>query len=215
MSTRLLYHGFGIRGYPCLKTAYEGGQVIFTLGQERGDLRGAACGSRRVIRRGGEVRHFRGLPIGARPVQIVLEVPRVSCADCGKVRQVSIAFADARRSYTHACARYVRELSQRMTIRDVAEHLGVGWDLVKDLQHRYRSRKYRRIKRKHVRQIAIDEISSHRLLYERGPPAGLGAAPRRGRPTSAGRWDSPGRKLRDLHADPLCSPPGGPSQRHP
>jgi transposase len=167
MSTSLLYHGFGIRGYTYEKTAYEGGQVIFTIGQERGDLRCAACGSRRVIRRGSEVRRFRGLPIGSRPVQIVLEVPRVGCADCGLVRQVPLDFADARRSYTQAFERYVLELSLRMTIRDVAEHLHVGWDLVKDIQHRYLSRKFRRIKLKHLRQIAIDEIGigrGHRYL---------------------------------------------------
>jgi transposase len=167
MSTSLLYHAFGIRGYHYIKTAYEGGQVIFTIGQERGDLRCAVCGSQRVVRRGSQVRRFRSLSIGSRPVQIVLEAPRVGCADCGKVRQVPLDFADARRSYTQAFERYVLELSQRMTIRDVAEHLGVGWDLVKDIQHRYLSRKFRRIKLKHLRKIAIDEIAigrGHRYL---------------------------------------------------
>jgi len=167
MSTSLLYHAFGIRDYHYVKTAYEDGQVIFTIAQERGDLRCAACGSRRVVRRGSLVRRFRGLAIGSRAVQIVLEVARVGCADCGVVRQVPIDFADARRSYTHAFERYVLELSQRMTIRDVAQHLHVGWDLVKDIQHRYLSRKFRRIKLKHLRQIAIDEIAigrGHRYL---------------------------------------------------
>jgi transposase len=159
MSTSLLYHGFGIRGYQYVRTAYESGQVIFTIGQERGDLRCAECGSPRVIRRGGQVRRFRSLPIGSRPVQIVLEVARVACPDCGKVRQVSLDFADERRRYTHAFERYVLELSQQMTIRDVAQHLHVGWDLVKDIQHRYLSRKFRRIKLQHLRQIAIDEIA--------------------------------------------------------
>jgi len=167
MSTSLLYHGFGIRGYHYVKTAYEEGQVIFTIRQERGDLRCGACGSQRVIRRGFEVRRFRGLPIGSRPVQIVLEVARVGCADCHTVRQVAIDFADPRRRYTHAFARYVLELSQCMTIQDAAEHLGVGWDLVKEIQHRYLSRKFRRIKLKHLRQIALDEIAigrGHRYL---------------------------------------------------
>jgi transposase len=167
MSTSLLYHGFGIRGYTYEKTAYEGGHVIFTIGQPREALRCAACGSERVIRRGFEVRRFRSLPLGSRPVEIVLEVARVGCADCGKVRQVPVDFAEARRSYTHAFERYVLELSQRMTIRDVAEHLHVGWDLIKDIQHRHLSRKFRRIKVKHLRQIAIDEIAigrGHRYL---------------------------------------------------
>ena len=167
MSTSLLYHGFGIRGYTYVKTEYEGSRVVFTIRQERGDLRCAACGSRRVVRRGFQPRCFRSLPIGSHAVQIRFDVPRVGCPDCGEVRQVPIDFADERRSYTQAFERYVLELSQRMTIRDVAAHLQVGWDLVKDIQHRYLSRKFRRIKLKHLRQIAIDEIAigrGHRYL---------------------------------------------------
>jgi len=41
-----------------------------------------------------------------------------------------LGFADPRVSYTRAFARYVLELSRRMTIQDVAEHLQVSWDLV-------------------------------------------------------------------------------------
>jgi len=159
MSTSLLYHGFGIRGYTYEKTEYEGGTVIFTIGQERGDLRCAACGSRRVIRRGFQARRFRSLPIGRRAVALALAVPRVGCADCGAVRQVTLDFADERRSYTKAFERYVLELSRHMTIRDVALHLQAGWDLVKDIQKRYLSRKFRRIKLHALRQIAIDEIA--------------------------------------------------------
>jgi transposase len=167
MSTSLLYHGFGIRGYKYVKTEYEGGKVVFTICQERGDLRCAICGSRRVVRRGSQRRRFRSLPIGTRGVQVLLDVARVGCTDCGELRQVSVDFADERRSYTRAFERYVVELSHHMTIRDVAEHLEVGWDLVKDIQKRYLSRRFRRIKLKHLRRIAIDEISigrGHRYL---------------------------------------------------
>jgi len=167
MSTSLLYHGFGIRGYRYVKSAYEGGKVTFTIRQERGDLRCAACGSRRVVRRGFQSRCFRSLPIGSRVVQIVLDVPRVGCADCGEVRQVSVNFAQERCSYTKAFERYVLELSRCMTIRDVAKHLQVGWDLVKGIQKCSLSRRFRRVKLKHLRQIAIDEIAigrGHRYL---------------------------------------------------
>ena len=111
MSTSLLYHGFGIRGYQYVKTDFDGGKVIFTVRQERGDLRCAACGSRHVVRRGVCPRRFRSLPIGRRPVQIVLEVPRVGCMDCGSVRQVPVGFADERRSYTKAFERHGSSLS--------------------------------------------------------------------------------------------------------
>ena len=83
------------------------------------------------------------------------------------MRQVKVPFADPRRSYTKSFERYVLELSRRMTIRDVAHHLDVGWDMVKDIQKRDLSRRYAKPKLKHLRAIAIDEIAvakGHRYL---------------------------------------------------
>jgi transposase len=167
MSTSLLYHAFGIKGYRYVRTAYVQGQTIFTLGQEPETCRCSACGSDDVVSRGHVERRFRCLPIGTRPTFHVLPVPRVECRACGVVRQVDIRFADPRRSYTRRFERYVLELSRRMTIRDVAAHLGVGWDLVKDIQKRDLSRRFAKPKLKHLRRIAIDEIAvakGHRYM---------------------------------------------------
>src|SRR5512144_939807 len=46
-----------------------------------------------------------------------------------------------------------------MTIRDVARHLGVSWDVIKDIQKRDLSRRYAKPKPKHLRHIAIEEIA--------------------------------------------------------
>jgi transposase len=83
------------------------------------------------------------------------------------VQQVPVAFAEPRRTYTSAFERYVLDLSRHMTIQDVAGHLGVGWDLVKSIQKRYLTRRFKRPRLKDLRQIAIDEISvgkRHRYL---------------------------------------------------
>ena len=167
MSTSLLYHGFGIRGYEYVSTHYEAGKIIFAVRQQPSDLRCGRCGSRHVVRRGVYPRRFRSVPIGRHRVQIALDVPRVGCMDCGAVRQVRVRFADERRSYTKAFERHVLDLSRHMTIRDVARHLQVGWDVVKDIQKRYLGQKFKHIKVKHLRQIAIDEIAigrGHRYL---------------------------------------------------
>src|SRR5215213_7112139 len=167
MSTSLLYHAFGIRGYKYVRTDYPDGQVIFNIRQESKTCRCPACGSTRVQSRGHVERRFRSLPIGSRTTAVVLPIPRVECRACGVVRQVEVPFADPRRSYTKAFERYVLELSRRMTIRDVAAHLGVGWDLVKDIQKRDLSRRYAKPKLKHLRRIAIDEIAvakGHRYM---------------------------------------------------
>jgi transposase len=167
MSTSLLYHAFSIRGYDYVRTQYQDGQVIFTIAQDPHDCRCSACGSRDVISRGHAERRFRDLPIGSRPTAVVFPIPRVECRACGAVRQVKVPFADPRRSYTKSFERYALELSRRMTILDVAHHLDVGWDLIKDIQKRDLSRRYAEPKLKHLRAIAIDEIAvagGHRYL---------------------------------------------------
>jgi transposase len=167
MSTSLLYHAFGIRGYKYVCTHYRDGRVIFTIRQEPDTCRCSSCGSRHVVSRGRIERHFRSLPIGSRATTVVLPIPRVECRACGAVRQAEVPFADTRRSYTKAFERYALELSRRMTIRDVAIHLDVSWDLIKDIQKRDLSRRFARPKLKHLRRIAIDEIAvakGHRYL---------------------------------------------------
>jgi transposase len=167
MSTSLLYHAFGIRGYHYTRTDYHDGQTIFTIRQEPETCRCSACGSPQVQSRGRVERRFRTMPIGSRATFVVLPIPRVECQACGLVRQVKIPFADPRRSYTNSFERYALELSRRMTIRDVAKHLGVGWDVIKDIQKRDLSRRYAKPKLKHLRHIAIDEIAiakGHRYL---------------------------------------------------
>jgi transposase len=167
MSTSLLYHAFGIRGYHYTRTQYQRGQVIFTIHQKPQACRCSACGSREVKPRGHVERRFRSLPIGRTTTLVVLPIPRVECSNCGAVRQVEVSFADPRRTYTRAFERYALELSRSMTIRDVALHLGVGWDLIKEIQKRDLSRRFAKPKLKHLRRIAIDEIAiakGHRYL---------------------------------------------------
>jgi transposase len=72
---------------------------------------------------------------------------------------VKIPFADPRRTYTHAFERYALELSNFGTIQDVARHLGVSWDIVKDIQKRNLLKKYLKPKLKNLKEIAIDELA--------------------------------------------------------
>ena len=167
MSTSLLYHGFGLRGYTHLRTQYEGGAVIFTVQQKSKELACSSCGSGQVIRRGQVWRRFRSLPIGLKAVWVHLALQRVCCLACGLVRQVQIGCADPRRSYAKTFARYAGELSRHMTMRDVARHLGVSWDVIKEIQKRNLQRRFSRPKLKRLQRIAVDEIAigkGHRYL---------------------------------------------------
>jgi transposase len=158
MSTSLLYHGWGIVGYRYERTVYTGGRVLFRISQDPSTLKCPQCESREVIRRGVLHRWFTGLPIGRKKVVIELPVQRVECKSCRVVRQVKIGFADEHSRHTRVFERYVLDLSCHTTIADAADHLGVSWDVVKDIQKRSLQRKFARPRLRSLKRIAIDEI---------------------------------------------------------
>ena len=159
MSTSLLYHRFGIVGYHYVRQSFEAGLTFFRIEQPRERLCCSVCGSKEVWAQGGVDRVFRGLPIGKQATFLELKVPRVLCFHCDKVRQVKINFADPKKHYTRSFERYALELSRHMTIKDVAEHLQVSWDTIKEIQATQLQRRFGKPKLHKLKQIAIDEIS--------------------------------------------------------
>lgn len=164
MSTSLLYHAFGIVGYIYQSTRYIAGNIIVAIQEDRRKLRCPVCRRREVICRGKQTRCFQALPIGRKTVYIDLPVQRVECSKCQVVRQVKVRFADENKRYTHSFARLVLDLSRHMTIQAVARHLGVSWDLVKEIQKDHLYKRYRSPKLSKVKRIAIDEIYQGKRL---------------------------------------------------
>jgi transposase len=167
MSTSLLYQAFGIRGYRYRSTEYLEGEVVFTIEQGRHTLRCPCCGSQHVTTHGQVPRLFRGVPIGSKGTRVFLQIPRVECRACHVTRQVTVPFADPKKHYTRAFERYALELSAHMTIQDVAQHLQVSWDTIKDMQKQDLQRHFTKPRLRQLRQIAIDEIAvakGHRYL---------------------------------------------------
>lgn len=159
MSTSLYYHGFGVRGYKYVHTKFDRGRLTIRVRPCGKLVRCPACGKSKVIRKGLHLRALRTVPIGTKPVWLHVEVPRVQCLACGCIRKIRLPLARARCSYTRAFERYVLELVKCMTIKDVSNFLGVGWDCVKSIYKRRLEKKYGRPKLYGLRYIAIDEIS--------------------------------------------------------
>jgi len=157
-SQQWLYPIFRFQGYRVTKTETSERMLLLHVEPQPHRVCCPLCHSREVIRRGEQVRWFRNVPVGSDCSWLIATLPRVECRACGIVRQISLGLAESRRTYTHAFARYVLELSRYMVIKDVARHLGVSWDIVKDIQKRYLQRHYAKPNLKKVRQIAIDEI---------------------------------------------------------
>ena len=167
MSSTLLYRAFGFRQYRCERTTTDDGILTLHLVQDPKHDRCSHCQSPDVIRHGAEERTFRTVPIGGKPVELRLPVPRLGCRKCGLIRQAAVRFARPFRRFSHAFERYALSLLSHMTIQAVAEHLRVGWDSIKALFKRHLKTRFAQPKLKKLKRLAIDEISvghGHRYL---------------------------------------------------
>lgn len=167
MSQQIVYQLFHVSGYKLTKLETESHCATIHVEPQPHRVCCPVCKSRNVIRRGCSERQFHNLPIGSSITLVQAKIPRVECRACGLVRQIQVGFADARRKYTRAFERYVLDLSGLMTMQDIARHLSVSWDIVKDIQKRHLQTHYAKPPLKEVREIAIDEIcigKGHRYL---------------------------------------------------
>ena len=159
MSTSFIYHALGLAGYEYVHQKFADGGIVIRIMPGWRLMRCPRCRSRRIVRRGVILRKLRTVPIGRKPVWLLVEIPRVFCADCNLVRQIHTRIASPRKSYTHAFERFVMSLSRVMTLKDIAALLHVSWDCIKDIVKRNLARRFSRPSLKDVKYLAIDEIS--------------------------------------------------------
>jgi transposase len=88
-----------------------------------------------------------------------IEVRRVDCTHCGKVKQEKLSFLAANPHYTKRFAMYVGHRCRSSTIKDVAEELHLDWHTVKELDKHYMREQLRRAGTAAPKVIGIDEVS--------------------------------------------------------
>lgn len=160
MSTSLLYHAFGVRGYRYLRTYYESGTVTFVVEPKKAKC--PRCGWCHVVKHGHRWRRLRTVPIGRRPVFVEVKVPRVQCCSCNTFGEIDPPFADPRVTYTHALARYAADLCRVTTMQAAANFTGLSWDIVKSIEKKRLQKLYDRPCLRDVRYVAVDEIAVRR-----------------------------------------------------
>jgi transposase len=160
MSTRSeLYHCFGLGVVEVLKVDHSGGRTVFHARHARDRISCSACHGSDVTLRGTIIRDFRLPSIGCRETVVRFCIQRVECPVCGVVRQEHLPFAEHYKRHTRSFARYVVELSRIGTVKDVAQHLGVSWDLVREIQQQHLERSLATINLRKLRYVGIDEFA--------------------------------------------------------
>lgn len=104
-------------------------------------------------------RRIRDLSCGDARIYLEVEVRRVQCKRCGKVKREKLPWLSKNPFYTKRFSYYVGRKCRAMTVKDVAKELKLDWHAVKGLEKEYMQEQLRRNPVSAPRTIGIDEIS--------------------------------------------------------
>jgi transposase len=105
------------------------------------------------------LRQVRDLASAGFRIVLELEVRRVDCRNCGKVKRERLDFLADNAHFTKRFAFYVGRRCQQASIRDVAKDLKLDWDTVKTLEMQYMQAQLKRAGTPAPQAIGIDEIA--------------------------------------------------------
>jgi len=159
MSTSLIYHGFGAIGYTYLKSEYRCGKIYFHIEKKPEYRYCVDCKSRNVSKKGFVKREIRTVPIGGKAVIFIVNLYRLYCRECGSLKQEPILLAFPKKHWSKSLGRYVVGLLMHSTVEDVAKHLGMHWNTIKEIHVLALKRRYKKRKLRHLKYLGVDEIA--------------------------------------------------------
>jgi transposase len=106
-----------------------------------------------------KTRLVRDLSCGDTRIYLELEIRRVLCRRCGKVKQETLSFLADSPFYTKRFAFYIGKRCESSTIKDIAKEFHLDWRAVKELEKQYMREKLRRAGKPNPKVIGIDEIA--------------------------------------------------------
>jgi len=106
-----------------------------------------------------KVRRVRDLACGDRRIYLDVEVRRVFCRSCGKVKQERLEWLADPPFYTKRFALWAGRRCRGATIRDVAREAHLDWKTVKALEKQYMAEQLRRAGTPAPPIVGIDELS--------------------------------------------------------
>lgn len=102
---------------------------------------------------------MRDLSCGDRRIYLDLEIRRVACRRCGRVKQERLDFLADSPFYTKRFAFFVGRRCRASTLQDVARETHLNWKTIKALEMQYMQEQLRQAGRPGPRVIGLDEVS--------------------------------------------------------
>ncbi len=104
-------------------------------------------------------RTFHALPVGSQKQFVVLHGHYQLCRLCGSNLKEPVDFAEGKRRRLKVFDRFVIDMCKIAPIKHVAQILGVGWDLVKEIFKSFLALRLAQRKLHKIRYIAVDEFA--------------------------------------------------------
>ena len=158
MTTRELYSSIGVSGYEHQGCWRKGGIFHIRMEAPLSCHKCPKCGDRKVIHRGTFDRVVRAPRIGLDRTVLFIKAPRLECRRCQQVLNAVLPQVEPHCNYTKSLARLVVDLRKMMTIKDVAQYVGVSDTMIRGIDKKYLKRKFAKPRLRHLEIIAIDEI---------------------------------------------------------
>lgn len=163
MSTSLLYHSLGIKGFTLIKTEFDKRGTLFHIEPQKRLFVCPDCGSKHVSTRGYVERTIKTIPFGFREDSyLVVKVPKLECKVCKTIKQMKLPLSEERKSYTKQLASMIIMFCSVASMTDVANILKIGWGIVKDILKTKLVSKYSKVDLSNITMISIDELSTHK-----------------------------------------------------
>jgi transposase len=120
------------------------------------------CGGKTLASHDTTKRLVRDLNLAATVVWLNLFYRKLYCPLCKKVRVERQEFVEPYVRVTKRLARYIHELCKIMTVKEVAEHVGLDWKTVKNIDKVFLEEEFGQTDYTGLRILALDEIAIHK-----------------------------------------------------
>jgi len=162
MSTSILYHAFNLKGIEFKSANYLGNAIIFSATMTDKFIKCPVCGCRYANYKGNKTRWLKMGPLGRKQALLKLSLHRLQCMDCKKIWWPKLPFMIGNHRYTRSFVLIALDLLRFATIKDVAQYLNVGWDLIKDIHKTKLQTLYQKMPINKIKYLGIDEFSIHK-----------------------------------------------------
>jgi transposase len=109
-----------------------------------------------------KVRPIRDLNMATAKVWLCTIYRKVKCAHCDGIYVEQLDFVEPYARVTKRLARYAHDLCKVMTVKEVAEHLGLDWKRVKEIDKTFLEEEFGETDYGNLTILAVDEISRGR-----------------------------------------------------